>query len=404
MLKLKKFFICLLTINIIFTTSVFAKNKDGSISTDGKTVYLKVWESDDDTQYDFIRQAGKEFTKLHPNIVITYIAHDFNNTVSDLIVDGPNGIGPDLYVAPHDKLGDLVTKKLCLPTENPENIQKNVISSCSKALTYDGVMYGYPLSAETYALFYNKNLIKDNEVPKTFEELEKWVSDFNKEHPDKKGFVMDFTNFYYAVIFTSLNGNRIFGETGLDKNSPNLNTKDAITGMKYFQKLRNSLGLKDITTTSSTCDGLFVSGNAAMHITGLWNISSFENSGVNFGVTTLPSLPGESHPVTSFSGTRGMFVSSYSTHPKEAAMFAEFLTTKEMQLLRYKLTEAMPSVSISTDSKYMDGFLKQLNYSTPMPSIPEMGKVWENQGTYLNNIWLGNDVETELNAFNGAIK
>ena len=43
-----------------------------------------------------------------------------------------------------------------------------VLASTSQALTYDGVMYGYPVSAETYALYYNKDLIPAEEIPTTW--------------------------------------------------------------------------------------------------------------------------------------------------------------------------------------------------------------------------------------------
>lgn len=380
----------------IFTSLNYAKNRDGSISKNDPEIHLRVWESEDEEQYNFIRQAGKEFTKLYPNIHIEYIAHDFLGTVTDVMKDGPNGVGPDLFSAPHDKLGELVKNNLVFPTENEAELKKQILGACSKALTYNGQMYGYPLSAETYALFYNKALISENEVPKSFDDLIAWNAEFKKKNPGKQGFVMDFYSSYYAIIFTTLNNNRIFGESGTDTSKTYLNTPAAIKGMKYYQKLRTELGLQSVSVNTATCDGLFVSGNAAMLITGLWNVKPFENSGLNFGVTSLPSLPGENNPAASFSGTRGMFVSAYTRHPKEAALFGQFLISKEIQQLRYKLTGTMPSVNIKTDSKYMEGFIKQLDYAFPMPSIPEMGNFWNYGDDLIPQIWNGANVEETL--------
>lgn len=173
--------------------------------------------------------------------------------------------------------------------------------------------------------------------------------------------------------------------------------------MKEFQKLRTALNVPAADLGTSVCDGAFQSGNAAMHITGLWNVVNFENAGINFGVAAIPSLPGESNPAASFSGTRAMFVSAYSDHPEEAADFAKFLISPEMQKLRFDLTGAMPSVNVEVSSKYMPGFLTQLDYAFPMPSIPEMGSFWEAMGNASKNIWDGADAQKEMDACNAAI-
>ena len=75
-----------------------------------------------------------------------------------------------------------------------------------------------------------------------------------------------------------------------------------------------------------------------------------------------------------------------------------------MQQLRFKLTGAMPSINTTVSSKYMNGFLQQLDYAFPMPSIPQMGKFWGEADTTLRNIWNGADVESEMSKFNNNIK
>lgn len=135
---------------------------------------LKVWESDKGPD-KFIQQAGEAYTKLHPNVKIEYVHVELGDAAGQIALDGPAGVGPDLFAAPHDKLGELVNSGHVAQTVNPEKIKSEVLGACSQALTYNGKMYGYPISAETYALFYNKDMISENEVPKTWEDLEKWT-------------------------------------------------------------------------------------------------------------------------------------------------------------------------------------------------------------------------------------
>lgn len=386
--------------------SVFAlascSKKTGTGGGDG-AVTLTVWESDNGPD-QFIQQAGVAYTKLHPNVTIKYVHVELGDSSGQIALDGPAGVGPDLFAAPHDKLGELVNSGHVAATLNPEKIKGQILGACSQALTYKGTMYGYPVSAETYALFYNKDFISENDVPKTWEDLATFARNFNAASSGKYGFVMDVGNGYYTIVFATANGNRLFGATGDDTSNSGLNTPDAVNGMTFFQKnLRPALNVPAADLTTSVADSAFAAGSAAMHITGLWNVKPFQDAGINFGVAPLPSLPGDDTPCASFSGTRAMFVSAYSEHPQEAADFAEFLLTPEMQKLRFDITGAMPSIDVKVDSPYMPGFIEQLDYAFPMPSIPQMGAFWEAMANASKNIWDGADVQKELDAANASI-
>jgi arabinogalactan oligomer/maltooligosaccharide transport system substrate-binding protein len=365
-------------------------------------ITLKVWESTGGPD-EFIKQAGAKFTEAYPNIKIEFINVELGDSTTQIALDGPAGVGPDLFAAPHDKLGELATGGHVLPTANADDVTGKVLGACSTALTYDGTMYGYPISAETYALFYNKALISEDKVPKTWEDLKAFSKDFNANNKDKYGFVMDVGNAYYTIIFTTSNNNRLFGPNGNDTTNTNINSPASVEGMKFFAGLRDVLDIPAADLTTSTVDGIFGSGNAALYITGLWNVTTFEGNGLDFGVAPLPSLPGNTDPVASFSGTRAMFVSAYSEHPTEAALFADFLLSEEMQLLRFELTGSLPSINVAVESPYIEGFLKQLDYAFPMPSIPQMNAYWEAMNAASANIWDGADIQAELDQCNTTI-
>ena len=370
--------------------------------TDSDKVTLTVWESTNGPD-EFIQRAGAIFEQTHPNIKIKFQNVELGDTTGQIALDGPAGKGADIFAAPHDRLGSLVAGGHVLATVNPDEVKSRALASCSKALTYDGTMYGYPVSAETYALFYNKNLISENEVPKTWEELAKWTTDFNAKNPGKYGFVMDVGNAYYTILFTTSDGNRLFGKDGTDRKNSNINAPASVNGMKFFQGLRSALPVPASDLDTATVDGAFQSGNAAMHITGLWNVVPFEKAGIKFGVAPIPALPGNTEPAATFSGTRAMFVSAYSDHPAEANEFASFLMSDEMQKLRFEITGALPSIDIALDSPYAAGFIKQLEYAFPMPTLPEMSMFWESMNSASKNIWNGADVKTELDACNASM-
>lgn len=365
-------------------------------------VVLKVWESTAGPD-EFITQAGAAFTAKYPNITIEYVNVELGDASTQIAMDGPAGVGPDLFAAPHDKLGELVTGGHVLPTVNADTVKGEVLGACSTALTYDGTMYGYPVSAETYALFYNKALISEDQIPTTWDDLVTFCETFNAANSGKYGFMMDVGNGYYTIIFTTSDDNRLFGASGTDTTNTNINSAASLKGMEFFQSLRKILDVPAADLTTSMCDAAFSSGTVAMYITGLWNVANFETAGIDFGVAPLPSLPGNTTPVASFSGTRSMFVSAYSNYPEEAALFGEFLLTEEMQQLRFSITGTLPSIATTVDSPYIAGFLKQLDYAFPMPSIPQMSAFWGAMNSTSANIWDGAAIQAELDACNSTI-
>lgn len=364
-----------------------------------ENITLTVWESTGGPD-KFIEQAGERYTKLHPDVTVKFVNVELDNTSSQIALDGPAGVGPDLFVSPHDKIGELVEGGHIEETRNADKIKAAVLPVCADAITYKGKMYGYPVAAETYALFYNKKLV--NEVPKTFEEVESFCRNYNSG--DRYGLMFDVANGYYTVIFTTNDGNRPFDGFEKDPTDSKINNASAVKGMEYFQSLRKSiLNVPSSDLTTAVADEAFKSGKAAMHITGPWNVASFRDAGLDFGVAPLPCLPGEDTPPASFSGVRTMFVSAYSKHPDEAADFAQFLVSEDMQRLRYELTEAIPSIPLDIDDDHLSGFLEQLDHAFAMPSIPQMSKFWDAMNSASANVWDGADVKKELDACNKAI-
>jgi arabinogalactan oligomer/maltooligosaccharide transport system substrate-binding protein len=363
-------------------------------------VELTVWESTNGPD-EFIRQAGEAYTGLHPNVTIKFVNVELGDSVNQIALDGPADVGPDLFAAPHDRLGELVNNGYILPTGNADAIKARLLGACLQAATYGGVLYGYPVSAETYALYYNKALISEEAVPKTWADMLTYMAGFKV--PGKYPFVMDVGNAYYTILFTTKEGNRLFGPSGTDTKNTNLNSPAAVGGMQFFQGIRKVLNIPAADISTSVADSAFQAGNAAMHISGPWNVMNFVNAGLDFGIAPLPSLPGESSPAASFSGTRVMFVSAYSKHPDEANDFGAFLMTPEMQQLRATVTNTLPAVDIPVQNPYAAGFVEQLKYAFPMPSIPPMAKFWDAMNAASANIWNGADVKKELDACNTVI-
>lgn len=381
-------------------------------------VELTVWESAAGPD-KFIEAAGEAFTEIYPNITIKYVNVESTDANSKIVLDGPGGNGPDLFATAHNNSGVMQSVGVIEPV--PETEYDIIKSSCTEAALQgatlneangNSTLYGYPVSVETYALFYNKKLIKEEEIPKTMEELVTYIENFKSTHSDdEKPFLFDAGNAYYSVMFTSTPTTKLYGENGNDITNSYMNSAESVAQMQDFVNLSKAIGMKSGDMEFKQNDALFSAGKLAMNVSGAWNIKTYEDDGIDFGITSIPSMTGSSTPPTNFMGVRCMFVSSYSKHKPEAIAFAEFLMTKEMQKLRVRLTSTMPAredvTSEITDEKvkaYMEGLNKQIAYSYPMPNMSQASLFWTAYGSAYGNIWNGEatDIQAELDAANEA--
>ncbi|MGY0249510.1 maltose ABC transporter substrate-binding protein, partial [Klebsiella michiganensis] len=106
----------------------------------------------------------------------------------------------------------------------------------------------------------------------------------------------------------------------------------------------------------------------------------------------IPTLEGKQP--RSFSTVRLAVVSSYSKSPKAAQLFADYLSSDEMLMKRYEMTESIPPVPnlmnkiLPTANEATSAIIKQGLHSDAMPSIPEMGYLWSPLANAITDMWI----------------
>lgn len=364
---------------------------------------LRVWESDG-VELDFMKAAADAFTKKYPQVTFEIEPVDHTQAKGRLALDGPAGVGADVFAAPHDHLGELVESGLVMQNDKGSAYGDTFVDAAVNAATYKDQVYGYPVAIETYALFYNKDIVK--EPAKTWDELKEFAKTYNNKSENKYALFFEGANAYYDYMFLGGYGAELFGPTGEDRNDLGFAKvgedeikPEAIEALNFIRSIRTDI--MDVPAADITGDVMnqgFESGQFPYIITGPWAINGFVDLGLNFGVAELPLLPNGKHP-QSFSGVRSLFVSSYTEYPVAAQMFAEFCTSKEMTEKRFEITTQIPvRKDVTVENEYIAGIKAQAAYAKPMPAIPEMGAYWQTMGTTYTNAWEGKDVETELKA------
>ncbi|WP_328591326.1 sugar ABC transporter substrate-binding protein [Paenibacillus albiflavus] len=359
---------------------------------------LVIWESKEARPY--LEEIMKEFTAKY-DVKVKIEELGAGDQIGKLTTDGPAGVAADVVMLPHDQLGKAVSAGLVLPNDVYGEVTTKENSEVAvKAASFGGKLYGYPKSVETYALIYNKDLVKT--PPKTFDEVTAFAKTYNDPKNNKYAFMWEAGNFYFNYLFLATTGGYVFGNNGTDKNDIGLNNDGAVKGAQFYGSLaKDLLPMKSGDATYDIKKGLFTAGTLAMDINGPWTIGDYKKSGVNFGVAPIPSIDGK--PSVSFSGVKAWYVNAFSKYPNAARLFARFASTKEAQMQDFKLTGALPSNKeaaqdpIIKNDELVTGFLQQFEHSYPMPAIPEMGSVWEPMAAAMSDIWNnGKDAKAAL--------
>lgn len=365
-----------------------------------KKVTLKVWESQGPEE-KFIKQAIKDYRKVDRNVKFIYEPVGSVDADGKIMLDGPAGVGADVFVVPHDHMGSLVIGGHIL--ENTMDMSAFVPAAVIGA-SYGGKVYGYPLAVETYALFYNKDIIPN--PPKTWEEVFEFAKTWTDKSKNKYAIAWPVTDAYYDFMFYAGYGAQLFGPNGDDRHQHNLNSPEAVKGVQFFQQVRKQI----LDVPSGDMSGDFVKssfqeGTIPMVLGGPWDIAVYKEAGVNFGITTLPILPGAKDVPASFSGVRLAVVSAYSENPEQAKKFAEFLVSREELIKRFDITgQIPPRKDITVEDEWSQGILAQSQYAIPMPKITQIGTYWSAMGAAFANVWDGADPVDELNKAAAAME
>jgi len=379
------------------TTGTEAANAEDAVKPE-EGAKLLVWESRE--QRPFVEEKLNEFKEKY-KVDFEFGEMAAPDSVDKIKTDGPAGLGADVFVFPHDRLGGAVNAGLLLPNDVFEKQTKEeIMAPAVSAASSKGTLYGFPKEIETYALFYNKGLVPT--PPKTLDDVRAFAKTFNNAAEKKYAYVFDIGNFYFNYGYFTTLGGYVFGQEGTDPNDIGLNKPEAVESMTIFQGLKTDvLPLKSSDLNADIMTDMFTKGTAAMMVDGPWRVGAVKGK-VDFAIAKLPELqPGK--PMKSFSGVKAWYVSSYTKFPNAAKLFARFASTKEALVKNNQMTGALPARNDTKEAPEIAnnpmvlGFLEQFDNSTPMPSIPEMNQVWGPAGGALGAIWNdGKDVKGEL--------
>ncbi|MBA9088844.1 arabinogalactan oligomer/maltooligosaccharide transport system substrate-binding protein [Fontibacillus solani] len=349
---------------------------------------LIVWDGGEDKA--LIESAGKVFAEKY-GVSITFSEMSASESIGQMITDGPAGIGADVFMGVHDRTGSGVDAGVFLPNDwFEEETKANNNELAVLAVTTDDIMYGYPMSVETSAVFYNKDLI--SEVPADWNGVIEFAKTFNDPKANKFAYMWDIGSSYWNYGFFGGYGAYIFGNDGTDPTDIGLNSEQGVEAAKFYQSLNAILPLQTSDVNKDIRKSLFSDGKLAMNVSGPWDTVSFGKTVKNLGVSVYPNLP-NGQPMKPFSGVKAYYVSAHTKYPNAAKLFANLITSEEWQIKNFELTGALPANkkasenSKVTNDPFASVFLAQFKNSVPMPSIAEYAQYPTPMGAAVASLW-----------------
>lgn len=363
---------------------------------------LKLWFDNDTYNEEIVALWNAKY----PDIPLTVENVGTTDARQKNELDGPTGMGADVFVMAHDGVAVSAQAGTILEIDKlSDEVRSSFVQNAVDAVSYEGKIFAFPLSMKTIVMFYNKDLV---ETPvDTWAEMKEFAAKFNNPAQNKFACIWQAVEPYYAHGFLGGYGYDLFGENHDDPDQLGWDTAEAAAGLAFYKTLHDEV--YPVASADATWDAMntmFSSGEAPYVITGPWSIADFTNAGINFGIAPLPKMDNGERPKT-LSTVDTVCVSSFTKYPIASMLLAEFIATDPdcLELLYETKNELTASIEgqkldFYANDPFMSSIAVAVNDALPQPYIPEMANVWAPYQKAVIAVW--DDLQTPEDALANA--
>ncbi|WP_026234772.1 maltose ABC transporter substrate-binding protein [Calidithermus timidus] len=340
---------------------------------------LTVWTHYSGPELEWLKKTAASFEKSS-GTKVEVVEVPFGDIQNKFILGAPQGQAADLIVSiPHDWVGAMAAAGVLEPMGKyaTASYVKGLDDVAVEALTYRNQLFALPMFAESVALIYNKKFVKS--APKTWDEFLKLAQENTKGNTF--GFLYNIGDPYFNYGFFTAYGASVFAKRGgsLNVGDLRLGGEAGQKALNFIKDLRYKYKLVPEGVDYGVADGAFKDGSLAMIINGPWAIGDYKKAKIDFGIASFPAPPGGS-AWKPFVGVQGVAMNAYSRNKTAAANFAKLLVSENSQIAFNQAGGRIPvskaAVAKLKNDPVVAGFSPVIASGTPMPNIPEMGKVW----------------------------
>ena len=248
---------------------------------------------------------------------------------------------------------------------------------------YQGKTYGLPLNVTASVLFYNADIVSEDEVPETWDD---WLSvSVTDDVALFEGIGNEGYAGWYFQAFLENAGGHLYNA---DTNTVAFDSPEGVKAAQFIKDLYRFDHPDDITIRASS--NAFANGQIAFKIGSSYDIDNLfkQKPNFNLGVAVMPGNNGTHY---SCMGGENLVIPSTAGNPEGAMKLLEFLNREENMKLLGDFTGNFPAITEyqDTDNPYKQVVLEQLETVVARPIVPG----W----IQINDIYLGAALDQILN-------
>ncbi|MFG3120578.1 ABC transporter substrate-binding protein [Streptomyces sp. NPDC048201] len=343
-----------------------------------------------------LRRPVDEWNATHDRVKVRTKAVEFNDLLTTFMVRQAAGQGADILQPYCLWNGQLVRAGVLRPAppEDAAAIRRGYGAAAVGSSSVGGEVYGYPTEAQTYALYYNRRLLREAGItrpPRTWRELEDYA--YRTTRRDRYGNTLvqgfglstydDSTTVGQTLALLNAAGGTFVSEDGRST------AIDSPAGQAVLD-LEHRLVSRGASAPGVNVYKAFQSGQVAMVISAGWWTGSLKaqmgDAYRDVGVAPLPVPKLGDERATLATGFM-LGVNASSRHPREAWEFLRWLNTERASVREGATATRMSALQVSVgsltgradDMRALLGaggdpnlrpFLDALEYAVPEPNVP----------------------------------
>ena len=348
-------------------------------------VTLQVWSVDGSNGPGIEDTFSAEFDEQNPDINIEYRIVPFDELVNETLRAYSTGNAPDIVsfdnpdfplFSSRGAMLDLTDMIAASDVINTEVYFEGPLNS----VMWDGRIYGVPKYANTIALYYNVDKFAEAGIdgpPATWSEL---AEDAAKLADPANGFYgltwsargNEEGTFQFLPIIQMSGGS--FDNVNTEGAAEVLGLMKAMIEQRHASQDVLSMGQWDST-------GTFNSGNAAMAISGDWEINRMlKEADFEWSLALLPTIE-EGGSRSSALGGYNRGIMSTTEHPEEAFRLLEYFAQQDHRLVEEfgrvpaRNDLGIPKTGIKAKDAALATYQEQMQYAQPRGPHPEWQKI-----------------------------
>ncbi len=349
---------------MLFSASAIAKIEEGK---------LVIWINGD-KGYNGLAEVGKKFEQ-DTGIKVTVEHPDKMEEKYPQVA--ATGDGPDIIFWAHDRFGGYAQSGLLAEISPDKSFQEKLFPFTWDAVRFNGKLIGYPVSVESLSLIYNKDLLPT--PPKSWEEMA--AVDKQLRAKGKSAIMFNLQEPYFTWPLLAAGGAYAFkkSDSGYDVKDTGVDNAGAKAGMQFLVDQVKAKTL-NADTDYSIAEAAFNKGQTAMTINGPWAWSNIDKSGINYGVTLLPTLNGK--PSKTFVGVLSAGINAASPNKELAKEFLENYLLTDAGLDAVNKDKPLGAVTLKSFQQALEkderiaATMNNARSGDIMPNIPQMAAFW----------------------------